>query len=707
MKIALTALAVLAAAAAAYADGLLIEHGGRPIAGLYKIKYHRVTTTIKDQVAHTEIDQLFVNAADGDLEVSYLFPMPLDAAISDFEVWIDGKKLDGKVLPAAEARAVYADAARKKRDAALLEYAGLGAFQTSMMPFKKGEEKRVTIKYVEVLRAQSGMVRYRYSLGTTKFSAAPIEEVKISVSIESKDPLKNIYSPTHAVNAVRVDENHATAEWSAKNDVPRVDFDLFYGAQGGDVGAHLLSYKPEKDKPGYFLFFATPKAKIEAGEAEPKDIVFVLDKSGSMQEDNKIRQAREALKFVLRSLNPKDRFSIVTFNEKVDVYSPSLLDYGADEKQKALEFVDTINADGNTNIDGALKTSLGIFKDEKRVKMILFLTDGLPTEGEQDPAKISANAKGANTLNVRIFDFGVGHNVNTTLLDKLAGEHNGVSEYVKPGDNLEAAVSGFYRKIQSPVLSDLKLDFGSVKTRDLLPRKLPDLFTGGQIILAGRYDGAGKTTIKLTGAVRGGEQAFTYDVAFADAGESRDAFIERIWATRRVGDIIDQIQLYGQNDELTREIVDLGVRYGIVTEYTAFLAAEETNLNDAPANYKKAGENWKEMKDSGAKGFNQAQSKKAGQTASQAPATNTWLNEQGEQVEVRNCQTVAGKALFLKKKVWTDADITEKDEVVELKFWSDEFWKALDEKPALNAFASKNQSTAVKLDGKVYKLVKE
>jgi len=321
----------------------------------------------------------------------------------------------------------------------------------------------------------------------------------------------------------------------------------------------------------------------------------VLDRSGSMA-GKKIEQARKALKSVLNNLREDDLFNIVVYDDRVESFKPELERYASRTREEAERYVDNIREGGSTNIDSALKTSLGMIRDDSRPSYILFLTDGLPTSGETQELRIADNCHQANSKRARLFCFGVGYDVNARLLDRLSGGNSGTSEYVKPDEDLEAHVARFYAKLTSPALVDLRIELTGTDVNRTYPRDLPDLFDGGQIVWVGRYRQSGRTTLRISGKVSGERRSFEFPVELADSDRgSSHEFVERIWATRRVGYLIDQVDMSGQNKELIDELVSLSTRYGILTPYTSFLADERVPLHAALQNAERARESLQEL----------------------------------------------------------------------------------------------------------------
>ncbi|MEK7785442.1 MAG: VIT domain-containing protein, partial [Chloroflexota bacterium] len=518
------------------------------------------------------MDQLFYNPNDWQAEGMYIFPVPKDALVNNFAMWVDGEKIEAKILDADEAKRIYTEIVAKRRDPALLEYLGQGAVQASIFPIPPDGERRIQLEYSEVLTAESGLIRYLYPLNTEKFSARPLDSVSISVTVKSADAVRAVYSPTHKIGLDRPDKFNFTASYEEADVTPDQDFELFYSVSPSDIGLNLLSYRVSNED-GFFVLLAAPGIDVDT-DVIAKDVILVLDQSGSM-DGSKIEQARSALTYVLEHLNDDDRFNIIAFSTGSQQFANGL--QSASRAGAAADWVGGIRAEGGTNIERALLEAMDM-TDRERPTILIFLTDGLPTEGVTDSNQILRDVNNAAPNNVRLFTFGVGDDVDTILLDSLADDNHGASAYVRPGERLDEAVSAFYAKVQAPVLADLKIDFGNIPVSDFYPDPLPDLFAGSQLVLVGRYRDGGNTTITLKGTVNGEQRAFEYgDQRFREAGG--DDFIPRLWATRKIGYLLNQIRLKGENEEWVEAIVNLSVRYGIVTPYTSYLITEDDILS--------------------------------------------------------------------------------------------------------------------------------
>jgi len=680
----------------AAADGVIIPD--RPDIAYLTIKYHRVKVNIEDQVATTHIDQVFINESDWMVEGTYLFPLPEEAAISEFVMWVDGERVEGEVLTRERARQIYDDIVRRRRDPALLEYVGRDLFQASIFPIPPGDERRIEIEYTEVLPAEGGLIRYVYPLSTEQFSDRPLEDVSVSVDITSNEPIKAIYSPSHPVVIDRDGAYRARVGWEDRDVAPDKDFALYYTVSEEDLGVNLLSYK-ERNEDGFFMLLVAPDVDVDDAQVVAKDVILVLDTSGSM-EGEKIEQAKDALLFVLDNLNPEDRFNIVEFSTGVRAYDDRL--QPARQGRDAAEWVRRIRAGGGTDINRAVLEALGM-ADRERPTVVIFLTDGLPTEGVVETDLILNNVKQAARSNVRVFTFGVGDDVNTVLLDTIAREMRGASAYVRPGERIDEQVSAFYSKVSTPVLADIELTFKGVRVEDTYPYPLPDLFAGTQLVLVGRYRDGGPATVTLEGMVNGRTQRFVYeDLTFRDRGG--DEFIAPLWATRKIGYLLNQIRLHGESQELVDEIVELSIRYGIITPYTSFLVEEPMRALSREGRDDIANETFRAMATAtpppavGAQAVEKAQAQ-AEMEAAEAPAAPA-------EAYAQQVQIVGDRAFVLDGGIWTDTTFDPtRMRTVKLPFGSDAFFDLLADHPEAGRYFAVGERVIVMVDGVAYETV--
>jgi len=574
-----------------------------------EVVYHHVNVKIEGQVATTSVDQEFYNPNPSRLEGTYLFPIPQGAQIDKFTMDIGGRQVEAELLPAAKARRIYEDIVRKAKDPALMEYADRDVFKVRIFPIEPNSKKRVTISYTQVLKADSGLVSYVYPLNTEKFSAKPVKSVSIKVELTSDRPLKSIYSPSHSVEVKRHGSSRATVGFEASDTHPDTDFALYFAPEKDELGVNLLAHKTSGDD-GYFLLLVSPGIETKRQNVVPKDVAFVLDTSGSMA-GKKLEQAKKALRFCVENLNDEDRFEIIRFSTEVEPLFEKLVRASEANRGKADDFIKDLKPIGGTAIDDALQKALSLRtnppltpprRGNERVRdddsspplegsgvgssgrpfVIIFLTDGKPTIGTTDEEQILRNVQRQNEGRTRIFCFGIGTDLNTHLLDKITEETRAFSQYVLPEEDLEVKVSNFFSKIKEPVLANPTLKFtGDVRVTKLYPAPLPDLFRGDQLVLVGRYSGRGDSAIVLEGTVNGAKRKFTYEVNFPRSEDDHE-FIPRLWATRRVGYLLDEIRLHGENAELRDEVTELARKYGIVTPYTAYLIVEDEDRRRVP-----------------------------------------------------------------------------------------------------------------------------
>ncbi|HEM48847.1 MAG TPA: VWA domain-containing protein, partial [Caldithrix sp.] len=518
------------------------------------------------------LEQTFANPSRFRLEGEYLFAIPDEANVNDFYLYIDGKKTKGRVLDAGQADKIYTDIVRSMRDPALLEFVGHGLFKARIFPIEANSERKIELSYNQVIRNDADM--YRFTLPIRQCGQGSISQYHMKIELKADRELANIYSPSHQVQINRKDARHVTITMEQNNIESTKDLIIYYSLAENEINANLFTFRPRTDKDGYFLFYASPKYQIDQKKIISKDFIFVIDVSGSMQGE-KIEQAREALKFCINGLNKEDRFEIITFSSSVNNFQKALKKAGQDEIENARYFINNLDANGGTNINEAMLTALRLKTERnERPTNIVFLTDGLPTEGEQDINSILANIKNAGNDFIRIFSFGVGYDVNTFLLDKISSDSHGSANYVKPGENIEREISTLFAKISSPVLTDPQIDFANANVYDVYPQKLPDIFQGQSVIVVGRYRNPGNTTIVLSGKQGNITRKFEYNMEFKRRDSDND-FVDNIWANRKVSHLLTQIRFNGENKELVESVKALGEEYGIVTPYTSYLVTEQ------------------------------------------------------------------------------------------------------------------------------------
>jgi hypothetical protein len=695
------------------------------------VKSIKLDTKITGQVATTHVEQVFRNDTQYTLEGTYFFPIPEAASITQFAIWENGKKLVGEVRTREEARRIYDEIVRRQRDPGLLEYAGKNLFQASIFPIPPQSDKKLEITYTEVLKAESGTVAYRYLLGTgrnvwnrqaNEGNRPPVKQefgiISGSVEIVGNEAIRNVYSPTHAIDVKRRGETTAVATFETRNNDN--DFQLFYGLSNSEFGMSLITHR-EPGKDGYFLLSLSPKENVSDAQIVNKDVVFVLDTSGSMAEEGKMEKARKALLFGVRTLRDGDRFNLINFAGEEHLMERGLISADANGKKRAEEFINRLMPTGGTNINDSLIASLKQFESNTRPKMLVFMTDGLPTVGVRDIDAIAKNFQNAKDVDVRVFPFGFGYDVNTALLDKLGSENGGISDYVQPREDLEVKVSNFFAKVSSPVLSDIELDYGPLLVDYTYPRKMPDLFRGMQMTIIGRYKNTNdlqNIVLKVTGKTAKETRSFTYtNLDFPVRNDDND-FLPRLWASRRVGWLIEQLRGSPDSKEIRDELVELGTRYGLVTPFTSYLATDGTVANLARGTSTEmrmalpAARAVREK--SGRDAVRASAQQNAAQMNAQVVTVTGGLVAGGDvldRVIIDNSpqnQFVANRNFINQNGVWVDSEFnpnSEKSET-EIKFASEEYFALLNRERGLAPYLALGDQVVVVWKGRTYRITR-
>ncbi|HEY9687910.1 MAG TPA: VIT domain-containing protein [Coleofasciculaceae cyanobacterium] len=704
---------------------------------------YSVETSIRDNLATTTITQTYKNNSSRTLEARYLFPLPADANFSSFTLTVNGKALEGRILEKNEARNTYQEIVRRLIDPGLLEYIDDRTVQASIAPFFAGETKKIQLSYTQLLQRDGGLYKYSYYLGSQApgtinqpvpmhgitraedircirypchpaAPSAPAPSLDLNLDIHTAQALKTVYSPTHDPKINREGAQKAAVKLTVKpQDVQKEkNFVLYFSQDNDAITLNTLNYQ-KAGEDGYFLMTVRTPENIKT-EVLPKDVVLVLDTSGSMSGD-KIRQAKEALKTIISRLRPEDRFGLLQFNTDVSAFKNELVPANAANKQSALDYVQTLEASGSTHIEAALKEGFAQLKNHeaKRPAYVIFLTDGEPTVGITDTEGLVQVAEKANTYDARLFSFGVGYDLNALLLGKLSDNNHGSATFVEPNENLELAVTGFYKKIEAPVLTDAKLDFSGLQVKKQYPDTLNDLFAGSEVVLLGRYTGPGGGTLKLTGKVGSETKNFEYPVRWETSTAHNQ--LPRLWAGRRIAYLLDSIRQHGENTELKDEVVALSKQYGIITPYTSFLAQEPDDSRRQAANgFMSSGGSMlapaapmasrTAMDASSGQGAVQfskrlgamkAQSSASALNAAQAPAA-----ESAEGIASPTLKTIGTKTFTLSKEgVWADTAYDEKThgKPQAITFGTDDYFQLLAAKPELLPYFSLGEQVLVVL----------
>jgi Ca-activated chloride channel family protein len=747
-----------------------------------EVREHHVEIAIEGQVAVTSVDQTFYNPSGQRLEGTYIFPIPKGAAIDKFEMDINGELIEAELLDAKKARGIYEDIVRRAQDPALMEYAGQGLFKVRIFPIEPRAEKRIKLKYTQVLEKDGRIVEYVYPLNTEKFSSRPIGSVALKAEIRSENIIKSVYSPSHDIDLKRKGDHKVTVGFEEQNTRPDTDFKLFFALDSEDgepIEMEMLTYRDKhagkgEDGDGYFMLMVTPSGRKAENRVMPKDVIFVVDTSGSMRV-KKLDQAKAALDFCLDSLNPEDRFEIIRYSTEAEGLFEEIVPADKKHVSEARDFVKNMRAGGGTAIEEALLMAVERAKNRRiagaaRPFQVIFMTDGRPTIGETRPEKILErfNEKRKEIDGgARVFCFGIGTDINTKLLDGIAESSRAATEYVLPEEDIEHKVSRFYEKISLPVLTALRLrSEGDVRLSKRYPGELPDLFKGDQLLVLGRYaqrgkDGGKRARVLLEGSINGEKRTFRYDADFSGK-DSDHGFIPRLWATRRVGYLLDEIRLRGETSELKEEVVALARRYGIVTPYTSYLIVEDEAVRELPRTrqtlpahpapmFRGATRSESDAAGDFGDGFGAGGTGRGGDPSS-APAEfaekrrnataydGLSKEESGDRsvaaarstqrlkeakffsdvtkadseaqyglegaAAVQATQAFAGKTFYQAADGWVDAEIAEhpNEEVVKIAFGSEAWFALVGQSAEISQWLSISPSMRVRIDGKIYEI---
>lgn len=536
-----------------------------------------VTVRVDGRVAEVVVEEWFENRGRGLGEGDYLYPLAGEAVFSNFSLYQGDAELRGETMDARRAREIYEEIVRRNRDPALVELVGHGLIRARVFPFQPGERRRITLRYTQLLERSGDAVQLRYgaarrSPGTPVRRPLPIphgpphgETAPITFSLEADASVYGEpFSPTHRLDVERSERRLRVRPATALTG----DLSIFLPISTTDVGLSVAAHRTGHED-GYFML--TLSAGQTRAASEPRDVTVVVDVSGSMA-GVKMEQTRAALRQLLGSLGPSDRFRLVAFNNRIRSSGDGWSAATPAELRSARDWIDRLDADGGTDIAGALQEALRLTSPDDRLPIVVFLTDGLPTVGEQDPERI-AGAAAAAAGAARVFAFGLGYDVNTYLLDRLGEAGRGSTAYVQPGEDVERALSNLAARITHPVLVDLEIAGSPVELTEIYPGELPDLFAGQELVVFGRYGGEGEGELRVGGRRGGRAETFTTRAGFPGASTAND-YIPRLWASRKIGELTRQARLNGADPELVESIRRTALRYGLLSEYTSHLVQE-------------------------------------------------------------------------------------------------------------------------------------
>lgn len=695
--------------------------------------YH-VEGTITDQVAELSYRIVFRNPTDRRLEGVLMVPLPADASLSGFSMVIGGKETKGELLEASQAASIYQSIVSRAIDPGLLELIGERMFRAKVFPIEPRGEIVATLKMTQTLAKNGGLVSLTVPMRSARFAQGEGGgRSSARIAVRTTRQLRTILSPNAETRIVRDGERGAFVIYEEGSSGPQ-DLALTFSMREDPLAAGVLAYRLSGED-GAFLLTLSPRLELEA-KAAPKAVVFVVDRSGSMTEGGKMDQAKKAVAWCVDRLNPQDRFGIVDFATDWNALDESaLLAATPENKARAKRYIERIEAAGGTNIEAGLDQGLKLLNTAGGVSpMLFFLTDGVPTIGQTDPGALLRKAAQDNAaLRARVFSFGVGSDVNTLLLDKLAEAGRGARDYVAPNEDIEAKVSSLYQKVSRPALTDVKVEWQGVEVDQVYPRPVPDLFHGGELALYGRFRAGGKGTVVVTGKANGKPARFEFPVEFP-AESSRNAFLPRLWAAQKIGHELDLIRLSGRpaDPEVVSSIVRLAKKHGIVTPYTSFLVTEEGTDLGAMQNQARrrfdglsvsavrsgftggAGAAAEAQADSRA--FDGMKGSSVGALrGAAAPALMLAKMEDGVRAERKSkglasveTRTIGGKTFYLRRGVWIDADAEVPEassrRTVAVEARSADYFGLLSKDPGLARYFALGTEVTVLHRGIVYKV---
>ena len=708
----LASLLLIASAGSASAQGWIEPNTHRyvPHSPVERVRSD-VTVTIDGvrRVAVVEVEEVFRNRAGTMMEGDYLYPIPPGAVFTNFSLFMGETELRGEVLPADRARQIYEEIVRRKRDPALIELVGHGVLRARVFPIDPGDERRVILRYTQLLGKDGDLLHLRYPRIVGAPSSPELRThiqhpFTLRVRLKDTGQFGTPYSPTHTIEVRERGRDEIEIVHSGNGSAH--DFELFLPLRESLVGVSLVAHAP-RGEDGYFMLLISPPAAADQVQI-PRDVTLVLDISGSMSGE-KIEQARAALDQILAGLRPQDRFRLITFNSVVRSFQSDFAPADRNTLQEARDYLSGVTAEGSTNVMDALRDALAPEAERGRLSMIVFLTDGKPTVSETSPELIAEAAEQLRD-GERVFAFGVGYDVNTYLLDRMAQGGRGTVSYVRPGEDVEEAVSSLTRKIGHPALSDLRIVRAPAQLEDYYPSPLPDLFFGEELVLFGRYRGDGSGELVLEGSRAGQPQRFTYRVEIPER-ESDNSFIPRLWAARKAGALTAHVRLNGAEPEVIEEIRQLGLRYGIITEYTSYLVEEpqlaamrpELAMDQAQRVAAAPAEQ------SGASAFKRAEAssrlrdtdklEEAEQLVADALAAGAEGRGRSGEASISAVRHVGRRLFVLRDGAWTDMTFETSLQVVEVAAFSDAYFQLVERLPALKSYFALGEHVIIAGDG--------
>ncbi len=680
-----------------------------------------VQIDILESTAATTIEIRLQNTTNRRQEAELILPVPDGAVVRGFAYDGPGGMITAKVLPKDEAKRIYRQLVSKMRDPALVEFIGYNLIRSSVFPVEARGKQKIRLTYDHLLESDGNRIDYILPRTESLEYAVPW---KITANIQSKRSISTVYSASHNLDIKRIDNKHLTVKITTDAVKAPGPFRLSYLVSEGDMTASMFAYPDEKVGGGYFLLLAGLPAEPPADgkDAIKREVTLVIDRSGSMRNE-KIEQAKEAALQIISGLKRREAFNIIIYSNTVESFSKKPVRKNKKNAAAAVKYIEGITAMGGTNIHDALKTALDQKPTEGYLPIVLFLTDGLPTVGQTSEIAIRNVVINENPHKRRVFTFGVGVDVNAPLLEKIAEVSRAKAEFVLPKEDVEVKVAKVFKRLAGPILTDAELEITTKqgepavgRTRDIMPAVLGDLFEGDQLVLLGQYIGDDPITFRISGNYLNKKRTFQFLFDF-DKTNKRNGFVPRLWASRKIAELIDAVRQMGAdgtltaNDpkvkELTDEIVRLSTEFGILTEYTAFLAREGTDLSDGMALRRETGrvlESRAMRGRSGYGGVNQSFNLGAAKSQTRLNMRNHYYDEQMNRVSVTSVQQINDRAYYRRNNRWVDSRLlgNESDEARNariIEFATKEYFELLEK------LAKENQQGSIAFKGEILLMV--
>ncbi len=570
----------------------------------------RVNVEISGVLARVRMEQVFKNPYSHRLEAFYVFPLPENAAVDAYSFQVGETVIQGVVKEKEEARREYQQARSEGRKTALLEQERANIFTQSIANISPDGEVRVHIEYVHPIKVEGkgyvfrfpmvvgprynpGQPQQRGNLGrgwardTDQVPDAsritPIavpagmrigNDVFINVSIDAGMPIQKIIPVTHEIDIKNTVMTQASISLKNKSTIANKDFVLEYHLAGEKTTLASLVHKKEGAKNGYLSLVLQPKNNIQTEELLPREVVLLLDRSGSMN-GPAISQLRILAGQILASLNPQDSFRIVVFSNDTSEFNSDPLPASVENIENAQQFIRSIHAGGGTNMLPAMKAALRSGRGEaSQPRYLIMISDALV--GNDDSILGYLNHKQLDFT--RVFPIAVGAAPNHYLIQRTAELGRGFSMHVTNNDNASEMAKKFNQKTSTPYITDLEIDWGDLKVEQMIPSRLPDLYAGEALFVSAKYTKPGKSKVRLKGNLGGREVQLELDLELPEKELNHDA-LGSIWARQRIRQIWNE-NLGKQNPKAKEEITRLGLEHQLVTQYTSFVATEKEASTD-------------------------------------------------------------------------------------------------------------------------------